>query len=72
MISIFDLFKFANTAPFLVRIPKELSPLKVTSLAIIGSTFSVKDKISKLGFVWSRYFKVSIDGALKLFCFNVI
>ena len=62
MISIFDLFKFANTAPFLVRIPQELSPLKVPSLAIIGSTFSVKDKISKLGFVWSRYFKVSIDG----------
>jgi hypothetical protein len=58
----FNLFKFSAIKPSLIFLPEHLSPIKVDTYAVIGQTFSIKEKIKSLGFFWSGNLQVSVDG----------
>lgn len=58
----FNLFKFSAIKPSLIFLPANLSPIKVDTYAVIGQTFSIKEKIKSLGFSWSGNLQVSVDG----------
>ena len=62
MFSFFNLYKFSAIKPSLVFLQANISPIKMDTYAIIGQTFSIKEKIKALGFSWSGNLQISVDG----------
>jgi hypothetical protein len=62
MFNFFNLYKFSALKPSLIFLQANISPIKMDTYAIVGQTFSIKEKIKALGFSWSGNLQISVDG----------